>query len=230
MKHKNITLLVVVTAVIATALLVYSGTFRSQKNSNKVGTFQMGDVTLKVPREYIWYDRYEPSGPVDALNLMFRFPSMESGNANGDQSNNVNILLGWIHRKPEVDLIPETDRIQNWYEIKLGAQIANRVITWDKPEYHEDLGLNSFTVTQYMSSGKIGNKFEIFYIGDPKHPDYWLRCAVKYKSHMRPRCEGRMELFNHFTIKYGFNREHLLIYHRQIREKVQNAIGEFVAQ
>lgn len=197
-----------------------------------IGEFSLGDIKLRVPREYIWLNRHQPNGPVDDLPLMFKYPDMTPGNADTLDSTNINLMLRDLgkHACANVKCIR-----QDAYEYQVwvfGGRSSLSEMDPDHATYDSKLKLYTFRITQKTLDGSIGDIKDVYFRGDPHEPDYWLYCDVPYEKqgvtiNINPGCETSF-YFTKNLIAHGTFRRSWLPQHDAIRQNLLQRLQSFL--
>ncbi len=194
------------------------------------GFYTMGPHTFKIPRAYMWQGRFRPDGEVESLYLLFQYPDMTPGDANlltKDSHHQVRVTL----RYPKNECVSKADgrcisHPQARYENEIEKRSEYLHIDFEQSTFHPELNLSSVSRKWITPQNTISQWHDIFYRGDPREPEYWLTCAVKYREGTIPFCKGSFYLTGKVIVDYRFRRD-LLTDHQLIREKIINKTKEF---
>jgi hypothetical protein len=199
-----------------------------------VGDFKIRDVRLKIPREYLWLDKYEPNGECNKnLYLAFEYPAM-----NPRSFSKSDLKASKIDLSKEIMLsigsVPT-----GLFEFK-----ENFFITWALYNYFSaskiDLLLTELArrktkpVIIYMPvlgvKGLANHNGHIYtyYEGDLLKPTYWLVCGIEAKDY-NPSCESSFMYKDGILVEYSFSKK-LLNQHKEIKKSIINKLSQFTKE
>lgn len=194
--------------------------------NNEVGVFQIGDHTLRIPREYLWLGRAKPSGRVTEMFFMFKYPGMSAGDSNvPDQSLNIEVAMHWVRLKCILGYEGRcVSSATGMYHIKLKKDANYRVVDESNMTYEENTEYKRFYAWNRLKDRLVSDKELYIIAGDLDEPRYWVSCSVHSPN---PRCQSEFMLSDHVKVGYCFDGD-LLDQHAIIRDKINSKINDFM--
>lgn len=181
----------------------------------ETGTYQLGELTFKIPRAYLWQEKYT-EGQVNNIYLSMYYPSFEPERAD---SNGLDRSL--IHATIHQCYLKQCNQKKTPdYDLRI-------TIPRYKPTYSEsvsipELSLSRYVITDFMSEPE---RTEVYYQGDRSDPTYWFACRIDKPN---PSCRGDFWYQDgRVSISFRFSYVHLNDHHKiiaGIRDKVSSFI------
>ena len=179
----------------------------------RTGTYQVGNLTFKIPRDYLWQGKYD-EGSVDLLSLSMFYPSLQPVKDMDLHKDNLMIVLQSCEESRCIK--PYTPRYYHHVIISLFKP------TFTEPEYVPSLGMWKYIATE---QGKPPELNEIYYKGNKENPQYWFICNVSVPN---PHCVGDYWLSKGISTEVRFHYS-FLNEHQKIHEAVDTKLKSFIA-
>ncbi len=180
----------------------------------ETGTYQLGELTFKIPRAYLWQEKYT-EGQVKNIYLSMYYPSFEPERAD---SNGLDPSL--IHATIHQCFLKECNQKKTPdYDLKI--TIPRYKSTYSQSDYVPELDLWRYVIIDQMTTVR---KSEVYFRGTQENPTYWFICTV---SDRNPHCEGDAWFKNGSSISYRFHYSQLND-HEKIVGGIHSKIDNFL--
>lgn len=183
----------------------------------ETGTYELGGLTFRIPRAYLWQEKYS-DGKVEDIYLNMYYPSLEPErtDSNGLDPSLVSFKIHQCYLK-------QCQSTQT-PDYNLEITIPRYKPLYSKSEYVSELSLHRYTITDRAPKPE---RTEVYYEGDRENPSYWFACLIDKPN---PLCLGDFWYRKgNISVSFHFNYKQLN-QHKKITDGIIKKVDEFVKQ